>query len=334
MKIASATIRILNRACAIVALAIALAVVPYAVPVSTASTPPLVQLGPIAVAGGTAVLAGTVGPQAAGSTLTVNGHPLSVDASGAFAGSVDLNGSGSIALQLSDPVGGQTVFTIPLTLAGLGGVIPTGVLDSVQQAGVSLLSPLGGDDGSPLTVAGSVLDKTQLAGLTANGMDILGALGSDGSFSVQLPGTTKVVTLTATDTHGTTETIVSGVGHQSLSSGTTAAAGALGVRIVKVRFYKQNVLRRHFMRMVVTVKDRRGLLIQGAKISVRSTKAGRLSHRPTMHLSGRKGRATFTLRLRKAAFGKRLIVVTLAKTPKAKATKRSAVIVPRAKTSR
>jgi hypothetical protein len=53
-----------------------------------------------------------------------------------------------------------------------------------------------------------------------------------------------------------------------------------------------------------------------------------------MHLSGRKGRATFTLRLGKAAFGKRLIVVTLAKTPKAKATKRSAVIVPRARTSR
>jgi Holliday junction resolvase-like predicted endonuclease len=88
------------------------------------------------------------------------------------------------------------------------------------------------------------------------------------------------------------------------------------------------------MRMVVTVKDRRGLLIRGAKISVRSTKAGRLSKRPKMHLSGRQGRATFTLRLRKTAFGKRLIVVTLAKTPKAKATKRSAVAVPRAKASR
>jgi hypothetical protein len=331
MNVAAATIRGLNRACVIVALAVALAVVPYAVP---ASTPPLVQLGPIAVADGTAVLAGTLSPQAAGSTLTVNGHPLSVDASGAFAGSVDLNGSGSIALQLSDPVGGQTVFTIPLTLAGLDGVIPTGVLDSVQQAGVSLLGPIAGDDGSPLTLAGSVLDKTQLAGLTANGMDILGALGSDGSFSVQLPGTTKVVTLAATDTHGTTETIVSSVGHQTLSSSTTAAASAMGVRIVKVRFYKQNVRSRHFMRMVVTVKDRRGLLIRGAKLSVRSTRPGRLSQRPKMHLSGRKGRATFTLRLGKAAFGKRLIVVTLAKTPKAKATKRSAVIVPRAKTSR
>ncbi len=327
MKIASATIRGLNRAWAIIALAVALVVVPYAVP---ASTPPLLQLGPIVVAGGTAVLAGTVGPQAAGSTLTVNGQPLSVDASGAFAGSVDLNGAGSISLALSDAVGGQTVFTVPLTLAGLGGVIPTGVLDSVQRAGVSLLTPIVGD-GGPLTVAGSVLDKTQLAGLTVNGTDILGALGSDGSFAIQLPGTTKVVTATATDTRGTTETIVAGVGHQTLSSSTTGAASAVGVRIVKVRFYKQNVLRKHFMRMVVTVKDRRGLLIRGAKINVSSTKPGRLSHRPRMHLSGSKGRATFTLRLRKAAFGRRLIVVTLAKTPQAKATKRSAVIVPGAK---
>src|SRR5439155_15165391 len=97
----------------------------------------------------------------------------------------------------------------------------------------------------------------------------------------------------------------------------------------KVHVYKHKAMLMHIVRMVITVKDRRGLLIQGAKISVRSTKAGRLSHRPKLHLSGRKGRATFTLRLRQAAFGKRLIVVTLAKTPKAKATKRSSVSLPR-----
>jgi hypothetical protein len=308
-----------RRLWAISVLAIALAVVPYATPAST----PLLQLGPITVADGSAMLAGTVGSQAAGSTLTVNGQRLGVDASGAFAGNTDLNGAGSIALGLSDPAGGQTVFTIPLTLAGVGGVIPTGVLDSVQRAGVSLLKPLVGD-GSPLTIAGSVLDKS--------GKDILGALGSGGSFAVQLPGTTKVVTLTATDTHGTSETIVSGVAHkESSSAGTTVAATAVGIRIVKVRFYKQNALRKHVLRVVITVKDRRGLLIRGAKISVRSTKAGRLSHRPKMHLSGRKGGATFTLRLRKAAVGKRLIVVTLAKTPRAKAAKKSSVNVPRSK---
>ena len=74
-------------------------------------------------------------------------------------------------------------------------------------------------------------------------------------------------------------------------------------------------------------------LIQGAKISVRSTKAGRLSHGPNVHLSGRKGRATFTLRLRQTAFGKRLIVVTVAKTPRAKATKKSSVSLPRSKST-
>ena len=310
----------------ILVLAIALAVVPYATPAST----PLVQLGPITVADGTAILTGTVGSQAAGSTLTVNGQPLAIDANGAFAGTVDLNGAGSISLALSSPAGDQqTAFTIPLTLAELGGVIPNGVLDSIQQAGVSLLTPIVGNGQDPLTVAGSVLQNDQLAGLTANGKDILGALGQDGSFSVQLPGTTKVVTVTATDTHGTSETIVSGVAHKELAAGTTVAASAVGIRIVKVRFYKQNALRKHRVRMVITVKDRRGLLIRGAKISVRSTKTGRLSHRPTMHLSGRKGRATFTLQLRQAAFGKRLIVVTVAKTPRAKATKRSSVSLPR-----
>jgi hypothetical protein len=312
---------------AIIALVIAFAVVPGAKPAST----PLLQLGPITVADGTALLSGTVGSQASGSTLTVNGRPLGVDASGAFAGSVDLNGAGSIALALSEPAGGQqTVFTIPLTLAGVGGVIPTGALDSVQQAGVSLLTPVVGDAGKPLTIAGSVLDKTRLAGLTVNGKDVLGAL-SGRSFAVQLPGTTRVITVTATDTHGTSETIVSGIAQKQSIASTTLAASAVGIRIVKVRFFKQNALRKHFVRMVITIKDRRGLLIKGAKISVRSTKAGRLSHRPKMHTSGRKGRATFTLRLRKAAFGKRLIIVTLAKTPKAKATKKSAVSVPRSK---
>jgi hypothetical protein len=330
MNAASAPSRPLQRRIwAILVLAIALAVVPYAEPAST----PLLQLGPITVADGSAVLAGTVGSQAAGSTLTVNGHPLGVDASGSFAGTVDLNGAGSIALALSDPAGQQqTVFTIPLTLAGLDGVIPKGVLDSVQQAGLSLLRPIVGNGGDPLTIAGSVLDKSQIAALTANGKDILGALGSNGSFAVQVPGTTKVVTVTATDTHGTSETFVSGISRRQFGAGTTVAAGAMGIRIVKVRFYKQNALRKHSVRMVVTVKDRRGLLIKGAKISVRSTKAGRLSHRPKMQLSGRKGQATFTLRLRKAAFGKRLIVITVAKTPRAKATKKSSVSVPHSKT--
>jgi hypothetical protein len=328
MAAATASDRPLRRRLwAIFVLAIALAVVPYA---STASTP-LVQLNAITVAGGTAVLGGTLGSQAAGSSLTVNGHPLGVDASGAFSGSVDLNGASSITLGLTNPTGGQTVFTIPLNLADVGGVIPAGVLDSIQQAGVSLLKPLADDNGNLLSVGGTVLDKGQLAGLTANGKDILGTLGKDGSFIVQLPGTTKVVTVTATDTHGTSETIVSGVAQNQLTAGTTVAASAVGIRITKVTFVKKGFLKRHRIRMVITVKDRRGLLVRGAKITVRSTKARRLSRRPTLHLSGAKGRAIFTLGLRNAAFGKRLILVTLAKTPKTKVSRKTSVSVPRSK---
>jgi hypothetical protein len=98
-----------------------------------------------------------------------------------------------------------------------------------------------------------------------------------------------------------------------------------------VRYYKQAALRTHRLRMIVTLRDRRGLLVRGAKITVRSTKAGRLVRKPRTSLSGRKGQATFVLRLRAAAFGKRLVVVTLAKTPRAKVSRKTAVLVPRRK---
>ena len=90
----------------------------------------------------------------------------------------------------------------------------------------------------------------------------------------------------------------------------------LGIRIVRVRFFKQK--RSPDAPGRLDGGDGQGSSRTpdpGAKITVRSTKARRLSNRPTMHLSGRKGQATFTLRLHKAAFGKRLIVVTVAGTP-------------------
>jgi len=123
---------------AIFATALALAVVPQATPAST----PLLVLGPTTVANGTAILAGTVGSEAAGATLTVNGQPLGVDSSGHFAGTVSLAGASSLELAFTS-LGGdeQTRFTIPLTgsLLALGGVIPGDVLGSLDQAGVTLL---------------------------------------------------------------------------------------------------------------------------------------------------------------------------------------------------
>jgi hypothetical protein len=309
---------------ALFAIAVALALVPQA---ATAATP-LIDLRPITVANGTAVVAGTIGSQAAGGTLTVNGQPLGIDANGHFAGTVSLRGASSLELALTSPGGdGRTVYTIPLT-GSLYEVIPGDVLSSLDQAGVRLLGPIRGGGDAPFTLSGSVLDHGQLAGLTLNGTDLLSTLGEDGSFSLQVPGTTKTITLAATDTHGVSQTFVTGT---PLTGSTVSAAGAVGVRVAAIRYVAKGVLRTHRMRMIVTVRDSRGLLVQGAKIIVRGTKAGRLARHPRTALSGKQGRATVYLRLRRAAFGKRLFTVTVATTPSAKARKTTSVRVPRSR---
>jgi hypothetical protein len=311
-----------------IVLALGLTLAPGAAPAGT----PLLELGVIAVANGTATVSGTVDTKGGNTSVTVNGQPLGVSASGAFEGVVPLDGASSITIGLKEAGGEQqTSFQIPLTneLLGSGGVIPPGVLDSLEQAGISLLTPLGVTSGEPLTVSGGVLDGSKLSSLTVNGKDVLGTLASDGTFSVQVPGTTKVVTLMAVDTHGNAETKKSGVRQSRLKATTVSAANARGLRIAKVRYYKTATLRTHHVRMLVTVKDRRGLLVRGAKLGVRAVKARLLVRQPKAGVTGPKGRATFVLRLRAAAFGKRLVVVSLARTPRAKAVRKTAVLVPR-----
>jgi hypothetical protein len=308
-------------------LALGLVLVPGAEPAAT----PALELGPIAVANGVATVTGAVAPNGGSTSVTVNGQPLAVTTAGTFQGVVPLDGASSITIGLNEAGSDQqTSFEIPLTgaLLGAGGVIPSGVLDSLQQAGISLLTPV--TSGEPLTVSGAVLDGSRLSSLTLNGKDVLGTLGPDGAFSVQVPGTTMVVTLTATDVHGNSETKKTAVKHSRLAT-TVSAANAVGLRIAKVRYYAKAARRTHRVRMVVTVKDRRGLLVRGAKISARAIRAGRLVRQPKAGLTGSQGRATFVLRLRAAAYGKRLVVVSLAKTPRAKVSRKTTVFVPRRK---
>lgn len=309
------------------ALALGLALAPGANPTST----PLLELGPIAVANDVATVSGTVAPTVGSTSVTVNGQPVGVSASGAFQSVVPLDGASSITIGLVEAGGEQqTSFQIPLTdeLLGQGGVIPPGVLDSLEQAGISLLTPVGLGSGEPVKVSGTVLEGSRLSGLTLEGKDVMGTLGSDGSFSLQVPGTTKVVTLRATDKRGISETKKSAVKRTRLTATTVSAANARGLRIAKVRYYAKKALRTHRVRMVVTVRDRRGLLVRGAKIGVRAVRAGLLVRQPRAGATGRMGRATFLLRLRAAAFGKRLIVVSLATTPRAKVSRKTAVLVP------
>jgi hypothetical protein len=308
-----------------VVIAIALALI-FVLAARTASVP-ILNLGPIRVADGTATVVGTVGSKAAAQRLTVNGQPVGVDVAGHFAASVQLNEASALDFELTGAASDQKVaFEVPLTAAllGPGGVIPAGVLDALDQAGVSLLAPLAGTNGGPFTLSGGVLDKSQLASLSVDGQDILDKLAHDGSFTVQLPGTTKVVTVKVVDKQGVSETRTT-----RLKQASVAASRAVGVKITKIRFFTRRAARLHRVRLVVTVKDRLGRLIRGAKISV-SARPGRLSRKPRSALTGRKGKTTVGLRLREAALGKRLAVVVVARTPRAKARKTSSVRLPRA----
>jgi hypothetical protein len=319
------------------ALATALALVPGARP---GSIPQLLTLGPVTVLNGTAIVSGTVGGSGAGSQISLNGQALNLDAAGHFAGVINLDGASSLDFAVGNSTGQLVDFTVPLALAGPGGIIPGSVVDAVEQAGAKLLQPVGGFvGGQPLAVAGSVADKGQLASLAVNGTDVMHLLGSDQSFTVPIPGTTKEITLSATDTRGVTETthykVLDATGLLATPLGTSvAAANAVGLKITKVRYYTKGVTKTKRVRMVVTVKDRRGYLVRGAKITIRSKAAGRLTRRSQAKTSTKVGQASFVLRVKSRTLGKRLVMVTVARTPTAKAAKTTSVRLAKARQSK
>lgn len=307
---------------------------------------PVVVLGPTSVVNGTAIVSGTIAEPSSNVQLTINGRPISIAAGGQFTAVVDAAGQSSLTLSLTNPTTGRTATTsIPLNtnIVGPGGLLGPGILEGLKQAGVALLEPVGGlriTDGLPLRVEGTVADPSSLGSLKVNGTDVLSTLDS-GRFSLVVPGTTKEITVTATDRQGVSHSETVPVVHSSsgpaarpatpgAATGRTVAAGAAeGVRIAKIRYITRTVRRTKRLRMVVTIKDRRGLLVRGATINVRSRFARRIVGKPRVKKTNRVGQAAFLLRARNRAFGKRLVMITVAKTPKAKASKRSSVRLPR-----
>lgn len=96
------------------------------------------------------------------------------------------------------------------------------------------------------------------------------------------------------------------------------------VRITKVRYVTKNVHRTGRVTMIVTVKDRRGLLVRGAKVRIRGVaKASLLTLKGTQAKTTSKiGQATFTFKLdkrvrSKKSVGKRFVVASVATTPAA-----------------
>jgi hypothetical protein len=313
--------------------AMALALVPGARP---DSIPQLLTLGPVTVLNGTAVVSGTVGGAGAGSQLTVNGHALSLDAAGNFAGVVSLDGASALDFSIGNSSGKAVDLSVPLALAGPGGIIPAGIVDAVEQGSATLLEPAGGFvGGQPLTVAGSVADKGQLATLAVNGTDVMRLLGPDQSFTLEVPGTTKEITLTATDKSGVSETthypvLGSSAGVTPLGPYVTASS-AVGLKIAKIRYVAKGVSRTRRLKMIVTVKDTRGILVRGAKIKIRSKAAGRLTRRAQTKTSTKLGQAAFVLRVKPRFLGKRLVMVTVARTPTAKAAKTTSTRLAKAR---
>lgn len=301
---------------------------------------PAIVLGPTTVINGVAVVSGTVGAPYSSGQLTLNGQPIALDTGGNFAGSLNLNGQSELNFAVRNPVTGETtVARIPLTTdtVGLGGLVNPQALSALTAAGVSILKPLEGFqllDGLPLRLQGTVLDKDSLAGLTVNGQDVLGSLGSDRTFSITVPGTTKEITITSTDRYGVSNTTTYPATHSTSAVATPAgpavnASAAVGVRIAKVRYVTRSVKRTKRFRMVVTIKDSRGFLVRNAVVKVRGVKAGWIVRNPKAKKTNRVGQAAFLLTGRQKAFGKRLWMMTSAQIKTAKASKKTAVKLPK-----
>ena len=86
--------------------------------------------------------------------------------------------------------------------------------------------------------------------------------------------------------------------------------------------------------MIVTVKDNRGYLVRGATIKIRSKAAGRLTRRAQTKTSTKVGQAAFVLRVKPHILGKRLVMVTVARTPTAKAAKTTSIRLAKARSNK
>jgi len=288
---------------------------------------PTLVVDSLTVAGGVATVTGAVGgPSVA--TATLNGQPVPL-AGGPFVATVALL-PGQTAVEITL---GSTTVSIPLTLAGT-----PDPLAALRAAGVSVVVPPEGFaslDGLPIRVEGHVANPGSLASLKLNGKEILPLLEPDGSFSEPVPPGSETVTVAATDRQGVSQATTWQISNLSSvirteSGSSVSAAGAMGLRIVNVRYVAKGVRASRRLGMVVTVKDLRGYLVRGATVRVRAVRP-RGAFRPGVYtrLTGTAGRVKFVLRPRVRAFGRRLYVRALARTPNARARRTTSVRLPR-----
>ena len=295
-----------------------------------------VVIDTVTVGNGVAVVTGSVDADA----VEVNGQAVVVADDGSFRAEVDL-AADVLALELLGSPGEAITIRIPIdVLLGTGG---DGVLDDLLGAGISIDVPEGGFkivDGQMPVIEGQVLDKSNLSSLTINGQDALRLVGPGGLFALQPSSSRETVTVAATGHSGVSQTSTFRTTRVSSAirtrSGTSvSAAGAKGVVIAKVVLDRRFLTSTTFLRVVVTVKDRRGYRIRGAALRLRALPSEHVANGTVrVGFTNRIGRSRFVYRLRAAAFNsppaKYLTIATRAATPTHSAIKKVTLRLPAA----
>lgn len=300
--------------------------------------PPALVLNGVTVTSDGVVVHGTVDADAA---LVVEGSAVDVNASGEFTVTVGLHGNAAVDFSLVGDAGEAIDIRIPLEVLLDD---PNGALDALVRAGISVHLPPEGFrivDGEMPLVTVEVLNRKALASLKIGGRNVLGLLGRDGIATIRLPGSeskTREVVVTATDNRGVSQSSSFAVTRvrsaiSTKTSATVSAALAKGIRIAKVKVDRSQLRTRHVAHVTVTVKDRRGFLVQGAAVRLRSTPGSLLVGGATRAgFSSRLGTIRFTLKLRGGALAgpacKHLSLLLRAETPNASARKRVGMRLP------
>jgi hypothetical protein len=291
----------------------------------------------VTVEDGVAFVTGTVDAE----VVEINGNPVDVADDGTFLAAIDLSRN-TLVLDVLGSAGENVTLAVPVdVLLASGG---EGVLDDLIAAGISIDVPVDGFlilDGELPLVEGRVLDGSTLASLTINGHDVLRILGPDGFFSIDLGSSSssrETITVVATDRSGVSQTstfrVTRATSAISTRAGTSvSAAGARGIRIVKVALDKRFLKPAKYLGVVVTAKDQRGFLIRGAALRLRAMPAKHVANGASKAgFTNRVGKGRFAYRLAASAFkgkpAQHLTIWTRAATPKYSAAKKVTLRLP------
>ncbi len=164
-----------------------------------------------ATIGGTAAVSATASAKAnvsaaANVKLSVNDQPVAIDDHGGFKATVAVGAQPAVRIQAASLVTGEVfVTTIPVAAIPSGGS-PVDALATLNAAGLTLLLPADGltcFDGRPTQLTLNVANASLLAGLTIDGVNVLGT--TRGSSSSSSASKTKAKTKTRAKAKTTTK---------------------------------------------------------------------------------------------------------------------------------